>query len=148
MRDKYWSPKQISFTKPQVKWLISFLPLLRNGEYLPDPRESGYTDQGIKSRQFKPGAKWETAAGIAAEIDTRIQRAGADGLMMEFLYAFEPEDENFIIEHMAQALNIGRKEVAQRIRNALYYVSGADRKRTSYTRYVQDNHRYLKMRPS
>lgn len=122
------------------------LPLLRSGgPYPPSGKETGYINQGDKP-DFKPGAKFELAAGIAAELDVRIQRAGADGLMLEFLYAFEPDDELFIIEHMAQCLNMGTREVSQRIRNALYYVSGANRKAGSYSQYVRDHWRYLKLK--
>lgn len=148
MTTKEWySPHAVTkFTRAQVKWLIPLLPLLRGGTFPPNPKESGYTDSGIKSRQFKAGAAFETPAGIAAELDIRIQRAGADGLMLEFLYAFEPADELFVIEHMAQCLNLERKEVEQRIRNALYFVSGVNRKTRGYTQYIKDNPRYLKVK--
>lgn len=145
MKDWY-SPHSIRFSRQQVKWLIPLLPMLRNGEYPPSGKETGYTDAGGGKPVFKPGAKFELPAGIAAELDVRIQRAGVDGLMLEFLYAFEPEDEIFVIEHIAQCLNLERREVAQRIRNALYYVSGADRKAGSYSQYVKDNSRYLKLK--
>ncbi len=146
MKDWYNPHAVTKFTKAQVKWLISVLPLLRNGSYPRNPKESGYTDTGIKSRQFKAGASFEIPASIAAELDIRIQRAGADGLMLEFLYAFEPADELFVMEHMAQCLNLERKEVTQRIRNALGYVSGNGRKKNSYSQYVKDGRRYLKVK--
>ena len=142
-KKEWYNPRSIRFTRAQVKWLISQLPLLRNGSYPRNPKESGYVDTGIKSKQFKAGASFEVPAGIAAELDIRIQRAGVDGLMLEFLYAFDPDDEVFIIEHMAQALNLGRKEVSQRIRNALYYVSGSNRKATTYNKYLAAGHKYL-----
>jgi len=142
----WYSPHSIKFTKAQVKWLISVLPMLRNGVYPRNPKESGYTDAGIvPKKQTKAGAKFEIPAGLAAELEIRIQRAGVDGLMLEFLYAFEPADELFVMEHMAQCLNLSRKEVNQRIRNALYYVSGDKRKTGSYSQYIKDNPRYLKL---
>jgi len=147
MTKDWYSPHAVTrFSRVQVKWLLPLLPLLRGGAYPPNPKDSGYTDRGIKSRQFKAGAKWEMAAGIAAEVDVRIQRAGVDGLMLEFLYGFEPDDELFVIEHIAQCLNLERKEVTQRVRNALYFVSGRDRKKTSYAQYIKDNPRYLKIK--
>lgn len=148
MTKKEWfSPHQVTrYTKAQVKWLIPLLPLLRSGSYPPSGKETGYIDQGIKQQQFKPGAKFELPASIAAELDLRIQRAGVDGLLLEFLYAFEPQDELFVIEHIAQCLHFERKEVAQRIRNALYFVSGADRKTSSYSQYVKDHYKYLKLK--
>ena len=146
-KKEWYSPHTVTrFTKPQVKWLIPHLPLLRDGSYPRNPKESGYTDLGIVQKHTKAGAKFEVPAGIAAELDIRIQRAGVDGLMLEFLYAFEPADELFVMEHMAQCLNLEKGEVEQRVRNALYFVSGANRKTGGYTQYVKDNPRYLKVK--
>ena len=146
MQKDWYSPGQVTarYTRAQVRWLIPHLPLLRGGSYPRNPKETGYVDPGIGRPDPKPNAAFTIAADIAAEIDLRIQRAGPDGLMLEFLHAFEPDDELFIIEHMAQALNMGTREVSQRIKNALYYVSGSGRKATSYKQYIKDNHRYLK----
>jgi len=144
MAKDWYSPYTVTkFTKPMVKWLIPWLPTLRGGNYPRNPKESGYVDGGGKPT-FKPGGKQEIPAGIAAELDVRIQRAGVDGLLLEFLYAFEPDDELFVEEHLAQCLNMETKEVSQRIRNALFFVSGADRKKNSYNQYVRDNQAYLK----
>ncbi len=147
MTKKDWyNPHSIRFTRSQVKWLIPHLPLLRAGSYPRNPKESGYTDPGIKSRQFKAGAAFEIPVGIAAELDIRIEKCGVDGLMLEFLYAFEPDDELFVMEHMAQCLNLERREVEQRIRNALCFVSGEGRKTTSYSKFIKDNPRYLRLK--
>jgi len=146
-KKEWYSPHAVvKFTKAMVKWLIPYLPMLRNGEYPRNPKETGYIDASGGKPVFKPGAKFETPASIAAELDIRIQRAGADGLILEFLYAFEPEDELFVIEHIAQCLNLESREIAQRIRNALYYVAGNDRKSVSYSQYVKDHYKYLKLR--
>jgi len=147
MTKKDWySPHSIRYTKPQLRWLLPTLALLRSGVWPRNPKETGYTDPAISKMPIKAGAKFELPAIIAAELDVRIQAAGVDGLMMEFLYAFEPDDEVFVIEHMAQCLNLGRREVTQRIRNALGYVSGNGRKTTSYGQYVKDNHKYLRLK--
>ena len=150
MTEKDWySPSSISFTKPQIKFLIPILPILRRGEYLPNPAETGYIDPGGKPA-IKPGAKFEPFAGIAAELDLRIQRAGIrgdkihDGLLLEFLYSLQLDDEMTLINHIAFAHGISDKEVSQRIRNALFYISGASRKRNNYSQYIRDNRRTLK----
>ena len=149
MKKKDWySPGAIEarYSKPQIKWLMPHLSLLRSGVYPRATKETGYTDAGISKAPIKAVAKFEVPARIAAELDGRIQRAGVDGLMMEFLYAFEPDDEIFVIEHMAQCLNLSRREVTQRIRNALYFVSGVDRKATSYDKYVHNAWSYLRLK--
>lgn len=138
MTKKDWhNPHSIRFSRQQIKWLISILSILRDGEYPPNPKESGYTDQGIQSRQFRPGAKFETPAGIAAELDYRIQRAGLDGLLLELLYTNEPDDELFVIQHIAYALNEEVIDIEQRIKNALTYISGDGRKVPSYYKFLR-----------
>ena len=145
MTQKDWySPHSVSrFTKPMVRWLVPLLPLLRNGEYPPNPKETGYIKASGKPH-IKASAKFETPAGIAAELDKRIQHAGIDGLMMEFLYASDPDDESFKIEHMAQCMNMDTGEVSQRIRDAMFFVSGGNRKTGSYSSYIRQNYRSLK----
>ena len=149
MNKKDWySPGSIeaSYSKPMIKWLTPRLSLLRVGVFPRNPKETGYTDPALSKGPLKASANFETAVRIAAELDSRIEAAGADGMMLEFLYAFEPDDEIFVIDHIAQCLKLNRLEVSQRIRNALYYISGADRKANNYDRYVRDNHRYLRLR--
>jgi len=146
-KKEWYSPHAVTrYSKAQVKWLIPHLPLLRSGSYPRNPKETGYTDSAINQRQVKASASFELSASIAAELDIRLQRAGVDGLLLEFLYAFDPADELFVIEHIAQCLNLERREVTQRIRNALYFVSGQDRKKTTYARYIRDNYRTLRVK--
>lgn len=145
MKDDLWfSYAGFKFKREQVKWGIYHLSSLRNGQWPPSHKESGYINAPIGKKGAKTEATFVKAASIAAELDWRIAKCGVDGLMLEFLYAFEPEDELFIIEHMAQCLNMEVKEVSRRIRNALYYVSGERRKKTSYSQYQRDNRSYLK----
>ena len=136
-----YNPHSIRFTKTQVKWLIPLLPMLRIGEYPPNPKETGYVETGGKPI-FKPGAKFETPAGIAADLDLRIQRAGVkgdrthDGMLLELFYTVAPDDELFFLQHIAYALGIEIQEVGKRISNALGYVSGNDNKERSYREYL------------
>ncbi|TET43040.1 MAG: hypothetical protein E3J60_01220 [Dehalococcoidia bacterium] len=141
MKKKDWySPGAVEarYSKPQIKWLMPHLSLLRSGVYPRSTRETGYTDPAISKAPIKAAASFEVSARIAAELDIRIQAAGVDGLMMEFLYAFEPDDEIFVTEHIAQCLNLGRQDVFHRIQNALGYVSGNSRKITSYKQYTRN----------
>lgn len=135
-RKDWFSPHSIRFTKPQVRYLIPLLPQLRVGEYPRDPKESGYTDQGIQGRQFRAGAAFETPAGIAAECDLRISKCGIDGLLLELLYTVEPEDELFFLQHLAMSLNEDIPKINKRIKNALAYCSGNGRKARTYKQFI------------
>lgn len=132
----WYSPHSVqAFTKPMVKWLIPLLSILRAGEYPPSPKDSGYTDAGSGKPQFRPGGKFEVPASIAAELDVRITKCGIDGLLLEFLYTVEPDDELFFLQHIAQALGTDIWDIEKRIKNALNYCSGSKRKTRSYKEY-------------
>lgn len=147
MTKKDWySPGSIKYTKPQVRWLIPHLPLLGQGIYPRRYKETGYTDNQTDQRQKNNQAPFIKAIEIRAELMKRIELAFQDGLIMEFLYSIEPDDEVFVINHIAKCLHLDNREVTQRIRNALYFVSGSDRKTGSYKQYCIDNYSYLRIR--
>ncbi len=141
----WYSYASFKFTKAQIKWGEANIVTLRNGVWPPSHKESGYVGEPYKKRVSHEGS-FVKAASIAAELDYRIEKCGVDGLMLEFLYAFDSADELFVMEHMAQCLNLERKEVTQRIRNALYFVSGVGRKTGIYSQYIKDGRRYLKVK--
>ena len=85
MKEVWYSYAGFKFTKGQVKWAIANLTTLRNGVWPSSYKESGYTDKAIGKKQVNTQAPFIKAASIAAELDLRIQRAGVDGLMLEFL---------------------------------------------------------------
>lgn len=144
MKDWY-SPHAVEarYSKPMIKWLMPYMNLLEGGVYPRNPKVTGYVEPVVKGKITSIKAPFQKAVDIHIELSGRIERAGFDGLLMEFLYAFESANELFVIEHMAQCLNLGRKEVSRRIRNALYFVSGADRKAGSYDTYVRQNYATL-----
>ena len=145
MAKDWYSPHAIEsrYSKPMIKWLIPYMNLLEEGIYPRNPKDTGYTEPTIKGKITSVKAPFQRAVDIHAELSGRIERAGFDGLMMEFLYAFESANELFVLEHIAQCLNLEVNEVSRRIRNALYFVSGADRKAGSYDTYVRQNYATL-----
>lgn len=147
MAEKDWYSQHAvtAFTKAQVKFLIRILPLLRDGEYPGPGKDSGYVDPGTKQHHVKARAKFEGPAGIAAELDKRIQNADLDGLLLEFYYSADAQDFLYRAEHIAQCLNVAVRDIEQRIRNALYFVSGVDRKAGGYSAYVNGNRRTLRV---
>ncbi len=146
MANDWYSPASIErhYSKTMVKFLIPLLPILRLGEFPPNPKESGYVDPATKQRHVSAKAKFLQAADIAAELDKRITNAKLDGLLMEFYYSADVEDLLFRAEHIAQCLAMPVSDVTKRIRNALFFVSGQKRKAGSYEAFVKGNQRYLK----
>jgi len=87
--DNWYSPKEITFHRDQVIFLIRHLELLSEGVYPPNPSELGYSEAPItKKGRSKVGAYFETPVGLAAEIKIRLKQTGADGeLLIEELKA-------------------------------------------------------------
>jgi hypothetical protein len=132
----WFSPHSIKYTKAQIRWLIPYLPLLGQGVYPRSHKETGYEDNPIGRKSRNTQAPFIKAQEIHAELTLRIQRAGLDGLLLELLYTADPDDELFIIQHIARALGEDTGQTEKRIRNALYYCSGSKRKTRSYSQYI------------
>ncbi len=134
MQDKYWPPNQIRFTREQIEWLISVLPLLRNGTYPRSPTETGVYDTPIGKRQVKAKAPFINAAEIAAELDARLTSCGCEGLFLEMVYS-QPDDKLFVLQHIAATLKVDINRVDRDIERALRYCCGYRRKSRSYSQW-------------
>jgi hypothetical protein len=126
----WWPPREISFKARQVKWLISVLPVLREGLWPPCPRESGYLNAAPRRMPPRVHAPFETAALVAAELDVRIRSCGMDGWLVKAVYGW---GENYV------SLGLSDKELFRRVMRCLKYITGWKRKRVSYRDFV--NHR-------
>lgn len=134
MTETYYKSGEIKFSRQQIEWLIPLLPLLRNGVYPRDPKETGVYDTPIGKRQVKAKAPFITASEIAAELDFRLCQAGEDGLFLEMVYS-QPDDRYFILQHIATALGVDINWVDRDIERALKYVCGFKRKSRSYREF-------------
>ena len=129
-REAWCPPRDIRFTVGQVKWLVSVLPMLREGRWPADPRRSGYTDSPAGQKRNDTHAPFETAALITAELEVRIKACGVDGWLVKAVYGWG-EDH--------QTLGISDEELYRRVGTCLKYVSGWSRKKTAYREFI--NHR-------
>lgn len=132
MTEPYWSPNEIQFTREQVKWLISLLPLLRNGVYPRSPTETGYTNAPSK-RQIKAQAPFITASEIAGELDWRLCQCREYGLFLEMVYS--TEDTMWNLQHISSALKVDINVVERNVHMALRFVCGKNRKGRSYSQF-------------
>jgi hypothetical protein len=124
----WYAPHEIRYSVEQVKWLISILPSLREGNWPPDPRETGYNDRSFTTRQWQRHAPFETACMIAGEVDARLKACGWDGLLVKSVYCW---GEDY------QSLGISEEELYRRCGRCLEYVSGWKRKNMSYKQWVK-----------
>ena len=126
MRD-YFSPKSITFTEEQVRWLLPFMTLLRVGIWPPNFKESGYLDTKIIAKNNKPSTPFVPAADVAAEIDIRLERAGIRGLMLEYYWSQDVDDRQFAVLHLARIFRTDSNTIEQRLEETLKFISGEKR---------------------
>lgn len=114
----YYSPRDITFTREQMIWLIEHLDLLELGDWPPEGRETGYTGSQ-KSHSHK--APFETAAQIYVEVSYRLDRTGNDGETLVW------EVQNGL---NAYAL------LCPAAKKALNYISGWRRRKMKYRKWI------------
>lgn len=103
-----------------LPWLIS----IRDGNWPPDPRFTGYTDAPGVTKTRSHRAPYEAACQIAAELDERIKACGQDGEMLHVYYCYGLE-----LPRIAKLVKMDEGQVMRRIKRALRYIaSGPDRR--------------------
>ncbi len=124
----WWPPREITFRRRQMLFLIKNLPQLREGYWPANPAESGYNDlPGIKKgRAGRHHAYFEIPASIAAEVETRLEQARIDGLILEAIECWGKSEES-----MARYFRMPVWSIRKRAKNALRYISGWERKKQS-----------------
>ena len=128
MLEEYYSPSQIRFNRPQVKWLLHHLPELRKGDWPVRPEGSSYIDQVIVGKKrVRRKAPFIDAGDICGELEHRLERTGLDGLLVEAVYTWDKS-----IDILARVASMSVKEVELRMGKALEYITGNRRKREPY----------------
>jgi hypothetical protein len=126
-RDPWCPPGDIRFTVEQVKWLVSLLPMLREGRWPADPHDSGYINPPAIRKRNNIHAPFETAALIAAELEARLNACAEDGWLVKAVYGWGED---------CQTLGIADMELYRRVAGCLRYVSGWSRRKVSYRDFV------------
>ncbi len=126
--ESWFSPRDITFTRDQVIWLIQQLELLSNGIWPSEPLDTHYTDIGRSS--LKDHAYFETPCSFSAEITYRLQRTGIDGKLL-------------IAELMDKWHPVFYQDLQPESKKALNYVSIFDfRKRAPYWQWKKQRDYY------
>lgn len=126
MTKDWYSPNRLRFTRSQILWLIKHLPTLRQHQYPPDPRETGYIDPGTIVKRGKPRAPFETAALLLAELEEKIEACGMDGLLLEMVYCLAPTDQTAdvtaLMSHIGKALGLSVDAIDNSCLRAIRYL--------------------------
>ena len=127
----WYEPNDIRFCPNQMMWLYEHDHLLANGQWPPDPQDTGYYDTGKRTPSFK-GAYFEGPIGYHVEINWRLDQCNKDGQLARQHYV-EGMDEL----SLAELINVSVYKVQRRLRRVLVYVSGYNRKSRTYYEFIQ-----------
>lgn len=114
----WWAPWEIHYSREQVEWILDHLITLRDGNYPPDPLQSGYTDASIQKTGVNSKAPFITPADIVAEVDRRMLRCGLDWYLIEDYYAKGLDLETIASQHFLE-----EEDVWNRIRRVIEYAA-------------------------
>ena len=118
----FYSPREIHFTRKTAQWVIQNLGSLRSG-YWP-PEVSSYIDIPIGKRIAGRQAPFITPVECAAEITTRMERCGIDGLLLLAIECWGESEAS-----LAKYLGMSEWSVKRGYKKALYYVSSGPARR-------------------
>lgn len=137
MIERWYSPGQIRFTRLQMLWLIKNLPDLCEGRWTPNPEGSSSIDMPIIRKGKRGKSPTKDPCLVAAEVETRLEKCGIDGLILEAIVGWGKSDES-----ISKYLGMPVWSVRKRAKRALGYISssGEDagegrRKRMSYREF-------------
>lgn len=126
-----WYPHhEITFRPEHMIFLIKSLPILQEGTYPRNPIGTGYTDHRIAIKRGKGGSYFETPVSLAAEVETRLEACGQDGLLLEALYCWGKRPN-----YLMRIFHCDEYTLERRINSALWYISGWQRKEQPYREF-------------
>lgn len=121
--EKNWfSPGEIRFTIHQTLWLLHNLGSLRDGHW--PPEASNYFDVSKVTKTASHKAPFITPIEYAAEIETRLEECGTDGLILEAIECWGKSPES-----LASYFNRRPGWVMKRRKKALSYVASGPARR-------------------
>jgi hypothetical protein len=132
--EQWWSQGDIRFSCRQCRWLVSVLAVLHEGHWPRNPLNPGYIDPPYRKKDPGRHASFEGPEMVAAEIETRMEACGLDGCLVEAFYGWNKDPRS-----LTRYFHMDERELAKRAARCVRYMSGWNRKRTTYREFV--NHR-------
>ena len=122
MPEDWYSPGEVNFTRKTARWLIQNLGTLRDGHW---PLEaSNYIDANIRKKGVSQRAPFATSIEYAAEISTRLEKCGEDGLILLAIECWGETEAS-----LARYFNKPERVIRARAKTALGYVASGPARR-------------------
>ena len=122
MREDWFSPGKIRFTRHEVLFLIRNLPTLREGYWIKEG--SSYIDIPIGKRSISNKAPFTTPIEYASEISKRLEHCGLDGLILLAIECWDLSEDS-----LSEYFNMPGWSIRKRAKNALGYVASGPARR-------------------
>ena len=121
------NPARVRFNIEEIEWLLGCLYDLREGMYVPEP-VGGYE---MVRRKIQARAYFELPVILAAELDTRLEACGQDGMIVEEYYC-----KHTPLKNIALWIKLEMDDVDRRIQRALRYMASRERRERTYRDFV------------
>ncbi len=116
----WWKPNEIRYTREQCIFIVVELVIGKVVTWPTNPAGTGYTDaQWSKKSKRRPGAYYETACQVRAEVEVRLKRTNTDGKLL------------------VSEIKAGEEYLSDESKNALNYISGWRRRRMPYLSWLR-----------
>ena len=140
---EWYAPSEIRYWPEHIEWIITYLFLLEQGVWPPDPRVTGYTDVHGPARGHS--ATFEIPVAIAAEVTYRMGQCGPDGKLARRCLA-----DGWDAQELAELMHADQRSIESRVRRVVHYCSGIRRRRVTYIEFkrrgaIRDNYRRVKV---
>lgn len=131
MKEEYYKPSEIRYTREQVLWLLR--NVLFHDTWPSDHKETGYS--GGKGHTVGHHANFETIKMIIGELNARLKLCGKAGLYLEYLTLMDYGDQEYLVQRLAGYHGIESREVHLQAKMAMRFCCGRKRKSVTFKRY-------------
>lgn len=122
MAKDWYAPREIYFTRATALWIIQNLGSLRAGYWLPEA--SSYIDIPIGKRAAGRKAPFIIPVECAAEVSSRLEKCGMDGLILLAIECWGESEET-----LSKYLRMPEWSIRKRAKRALAYVASGPARR-------------------
>lgn len=129
--DEYYPyPWQVVYSQRQIRWLLKpeAWNVIKAGQWPFSIKDDALIRAGISHH-----AAFELISLVKAELEMRLESVDKDGYLCLARYYNEWSDEQ-----IARAYNVPVQRVSQRIRRAMRYMAGRERKSISYDEWIKN----------
>ena len=138
MAKEWYAPSAIRFWPEHIEWAITYLNMLEQGVWPPEPRETGYTGQSPTHRHT---AYFETPVCLAAEVKVRLAMCGPDGKLARKCLA-----DGWDVKTLADLMHTEQYLIERRVRRVVHYCSGWRRRKITFDEFkrragIKDNYK-------